>query len=617
MTPKIFPTLTGIVLAALLGLQTASAQDAGVEVLARGPVHEAYAEPADSAPAPSPVVPKPPPKLIEEVPPDQRPDLDGVQWMPGYWGWDEEKQDFLWVSGFWRVPPPGRQWVPGSWRAATGGYQWAPGFWANTEQPEQQYLPPPPATVESGPSVPPPGEDYFYSPGVWVYRDTRYVWRPGVWCHHRPGWVWVAAHYRWTPCGYVLCGDYWDLTLATRGCLFAPCYIDFNVCYRPGWCYTPRYVVYDECLTGALFVRPGFGCYYFGDYFGASYTRLGYRSWFNVSIGVGHGYHYDPLYSYYAVEYRSRPAWHADMRALYVGRYNGTIAPPPRTLVQQNIVIKNTTVNNVRNVTMIGSLNQVQAASNGKLKPVAADQRADILRTNRQFHEAAQKRTQVESQLVAKGPIPTAGAAPRKATLDLPKSFAGTAPRKLAPMPPPSPIPGLTGKPPAGNPFVPPKPPLKLDLPTKSDPPAKLGPPKLPGDLPAGSPKPSNLAPPGPPAKFDPKSIFFPSSQPPSKKPDPKKPDPKKPDPKKPIVSSAPSGTIRAANHSAPTRLTPPPAPARLTPPTAPLYRMTPPTVNRNSLPLTVRSAPQSGRPAPSHPAPARPATEKKPDKKR
>ena len=121
----------------------------GVEVLARGPVHEAFAEPASSKAKPAPAVPKPPPEAIDEVPPDQKPE-GNVQWLPGYWSWDEERNDYLWVSGFWRVPPPGRQWVPGHWKQVAGGWQWTAGFWAAQDQKELTYLPPPPEPIEAG-----------------------------------------------------------------------------------------------------------------------------------------------------------------------------------------------------------------------------------------------------------------------------------------------------------------------------------------------------------------------------------------------------------------------------------------------------------------------------------
>src|SRR5438094_8361916 len=72
-------------------VQAAPAQQEGIDVLARGPIHEAFAEPVDSRPRPSRIVPKQPPEPIEEAPPDQRPAGDNVQWIPGYWAWDDDR----------------------------------------------------------------------------------------------------------------------------------------------------------------------------------------------------------------------------------------------------------------------------------------------------------------------------------------------------------------------------------------------------------------------------------------------------------------------------------------------------------------------------------------------
>ena len=57
----------------------------GVEVLTRGPVHEAFAETVTFDPEPGIVVAKAPPAAIEELPPDQRPEGANVAWIPGYW----------------------------------------------------------------------------------------------------------------------------------------------------------------------------------------------------------------------------------------------------------------------------------------------------------------------------------------------------------------------------------------------------------------------------------------------------------------------------------------------------------------------------------------------------
>ncbi|MBC7819199.1 MAG: hypothetical protein IAG10_20095, partial [Planctomycetaceae bacterium] len=84
---------------------TGSAQEAriedgnGIEILARGPVHEAFAEPIVFDPKPGLTVPKAIPELVEELPPDQKPVGNNVGWIPGYWNWDEDRDNFVWVSG--------------------------------------------------------------------------------------------------------------------------------------------------------------------------------------------------------------------------------------------------------------------------------------------------------------------------------------------------------------------------------------------------------------------------------------------------------------------------------------------------------------------------------------
>src|SRR5205823_2651259 len=146
----------------------------GVEVLTRGPVHEAFATPTVE-PQPTPLVAKAPPQPLNELPPEDKPD-GAVTWIPGYWHWDDERNDYLWVSGVWRTSPPGKTWVPGYWRAEGGQWQWVPGFWtaAAQEQTTEQtaasdvtYLPAPLQAPETVAPAAPPAQDVFYVPGGW------------------------------------------------------------------------------------------------------------------------------------------------------------------------------------------------------------------------------------------------------------------------------------------------------------------------------------------------------------------------------------------------------------------------------------------------------------------
>jgi hypothetical protein len=440
----------------------------GVETLARGPIHEAFAEPVDTQPQPPLRAPQPPPTPLEELPPDQRPQGEDVQWMPGYWNWDEDRSDFVWVSGFWRAPPPGRRWVPGRWAQAGGGWQWVPGFWTATTQ--VQYLPAPPAPVADA-AVPAPAADSILVPGSWVWRETRYLWRPAYWIEPRPGWVWVPAHFVWTPAGVVFVDGYWDYDLNQRGVLFAPVYVERRVWARPGWCFRPWFTVRIPSLYAALFVRPRSAHYYFGDYFDRVYAGRGYVAWADYRLGRGA---YDPLFSYYRWHYRQDRRWETDLRGLYAARTAGTAPRPPRTLVQQQTLVQNQgatrSVSTITTMTVLTPLPQANPAV--KLQRISRERQLEEQRAAQQLRDLSRRRDRFEAEVVVQ-PAPAAGL-----VLDVGKGrplvrVADRVPPPLPPAPavrPAAPPPRTEVRPPPPPPRVQPAPPPKSP-PPKSPPP--------------------------------------------------------------------------------------------------------------------------------------------------
>jgi hypothetical protein len=284
-------------------------------------------------------VPRKAPAPISEEPPNQKPKGDNVQWIPGYWAWNIDKKDFIWVSGLWRVPPPGRQWVPGYWAEADGGQRWTPGYWADARQAESgvlpaetDYLPEPPASLDYGPSVPPPDDNSIYEPGYWVNRSSRYVWRPGFWTTGYADRVWNPPCYSWTPAGCIYVSGYWDYPLADRGLLFAPVSFNQPLWENPGWAYRPNCVFGVGGLLSALFCCPDRCSYYYGDYFSPAYAGLGFQPW----CGYGwHGYGYDPLFNHYGWANRFNPGWHSGLRGDFLARRNGLLPTPAGTLARQ------------------------------------------------------------------------------------------------------------------------------------------------------------------------------------------------------------------------------------------------------------------------------------------
>jgi hypothetical protein len=307
-------------------------KEAGIEVAPRGPIHEAFAQPLTLNPEPGPLVQKKPPAPVPELPPEQKPEGDNVQWIPGYWAFDKERNDYLWVSGFYRNMPPGRKYIPGYWAQTDDGYRWVAGYFAPEQQAEVPLIPQPPASLDTGPSIPAPDDNSFYSPGVWVYNGSEFVWRPGFWSAYRPNRIWINSCYQWTPGGYIFNNGYWDYPLADRGLLFAPVYFNDPLWLTPGWFYRPRFCLGLGGLLDCLFWRGGYPCYFYGNYFGPRFAGLGFQPWFG---GPGWG---NPLYSYYRWHNRGNPAWAAGLRNNFQDPRNRNVAFTPLNQIRSGLV---------------------------------------------------------------------------------------------------------------------------------------------------------------------------------------------------------------------------------------------------------------------------------------
>ncbi|QEG21541.1 YXWGXW repeat-containing protein [Mariniblastus fucicola] len=268
-----------------------------LSILTRGPLHEAFASAHQQDPQSSDLVFKAPPELIDEVPPEYKPEGNNVQWISGYWAWDDSQSDFIWISGIWRDVPPTRRWMPGYWDSEGSGYRWVSGFWTEETQQELGYLPAPPASIDQGPSTVAPSEEYFYVPGNWQFQNNNYRWLAGHWQPVIENWIWVPARYVWTPNGCVYQSGYWDYEFENRGTCFAPVHFTQPIYRTANYSYRPSYAINlnIDFLTH-MFVRPRCGHYFYGDWYGSSFNNVSYRPW------VSHNSHYrnyDPLLTYY------------------------------------------------------------------------------------------------------------------------------------------------------------------------------------------------------------------------------------------------------------------------------------------------------------------------------
>jgi WXXGXW repeat (2 copies) len=303
------------------------------EVLMRGPLHEAFAEVSVDESEPGPVITRPVPDPINEIPPDYRPEGAHIEWIPGYWSWDEDRNDFIWVSGVWRDIPPGRQWIPGYWMAVEGGNRYVSGYWQNIDQVETEYLPPPPRQLVARPSSPASAPDYIWVDGSWIWYRGGYAWQAGYWLEQRPDMIWIPAHYVWTPRGYIFLRGYWDYQPAGRGVMFAPLYYPHPIYRHHDYYYAPSIVLDIDAVFLSLFIRRNSHHYYFGDYYDVRYERRGFYPWYSPHATR---FGYDPCYrSYRLHQLRKDRDWERNYQHQFQYRREHMEARPPQIYRRQ------------------------------------------------------------------------------------------------------------------------------------------------------------------------------------------------------------------------------------------------------------------------------------------
>ena len=298
------------------------------EVLTSGPVHEAFAEPVNLQVQEGLVIPKQPPANIVENAPPERPEGDQFVLVAGYWAWDTDRSDFIWVSACWRAAPPNMYWVPGYWTKVDEGWEWVAGFWAQSGNRTIEYLPAPPVLEDVEPAAP-PLEDQIWVPSCQYWYHDHYIVRSGYWVVAQQGWVWVPSHYIWTPRGYAFSAGHWDYSLERRGVLFAPVYFPRGLYLRAGFSFSPSIVISLGMLQLNLFTCPRYSHYYFGDYYDGVYLSFGIFPRFKSERS--HIW-YDPIYVYDRWNNRrTEPHWADHERHEYDIRHNDKDLRPPRT----------------------------------------------------------------------------------------------------------------------------------------------------------------------------------------------------------------------------------------------------------------------------------------------
>jgi len=235
-------------------------------VYEKGPVHEAFVTASsEGGVILQSIALRPPAPVNENRPPQCHAE---AIWIPGYWAWVKNIENFVWVSGVWRKPPPDHVWISGYWKQFDRGWAWVRGFWSKVPELQLNYIVDRPHEPKHEAIPQSPGNNYFWMPGYWEYDFSRreYRWLSGRWTQLDPNWVYVPAYYLWRPGGYLYIPGYWDYTLETRGCAYAAVTIPQEV--RQTIIYTPTVILQPaQIIRWCYSYYPDYTCFFWHNWY--------------------------------------------------------------------------------------------------------------------------------------------------------------------------------------------------------------------------------------------------------------------------------------------------------------------------------------------------------------
>jgi len=143
-----------------------------------------------------------------------------------------------------------------------------------------------------------------------------------------PDWIWVPAHYIWTPRGYIHVGGYWDYPVIHRGVLFAPVFFTPRVHFGITYLFSPGFVINLNVFDDALFLRPQYSHYYYGNYYAPRYYRQGIYPWFSLHA---RRVVYDPIFAHQRWHHRKDHDWENHLHKRFREHRKQKGLRPPKT----------------------------------------------------------------------------------------------------------------------------------------------------------------------------------------------------------------------------------------------------------------------------------------------
>jgi hypothetical protein len=158
-------------------------------------------------------------------------------------------------------------------------------------------------------------------------------------------------------------------------------------------------VINPAVFASHLFLRPSYGHYYFGDYYGSNYSSNGFSPWFSFfSSGSG----YDPFYAHQHWQHRNDDQWNRKVQADFTHRRDHEDARPPRTFAAQRQLRGNGRPEQNMESVIAQQLEQFRKAKESSIRfqQVDNDDRQQFGRRGQEVQKHRQQRQELEAKTV-------------------------------------------------------------------------------------------------------------------------------------------------------------------------------------------------------------------------
>ena len=206
----------------------------------------------------------------------------------------------------------------------------------------------------------------------------------------------MPDHYVWTPSGYVFVDGYYDYSVPRRGVVFAPVYFNGRFRTQRGFSYSPSTVINPGVFLSHLFLRPGYGHYYFGDYYGSNYAAAGFSPWFTFQSSRRG---YDPIYANQRWQHRRDHGWEQRAEANFRNLRDNKNDRPPHNWTAQRTLAGRADSADRGNFAVATPLEELAQRKDGRLRfqPVNPVERQQFGQRGQEYRKYLQQRQQLEA----------------------------------------------------------------------------------------------------------------------------------------------------------------------------------------------------------------------------